>query len=233
MERLEVVDSSGDSDEDSALFERDSALGEQCGSVADFVKGTTAKVANLPQNKRSEVSLENPQSSHSPTAKPAKRCKAKPQQVSLVIPRILEEENRATSEKPADIENQPQSKKVDSRDNAHSLSLRDTALAVAWQSIQKYTNPLESIFSHNAANIMDRHAAHAARDDRKNAASKKVDSSDNAHLSSLRALLCKAWQSIQKSAILLESSFENNPANAPKVDSRFAGLESTLEKINA
>ncbi|WP_034577809.1 hypothetical protein [Helicobacter canis] len=45
-------------------------MGEQCGSVADFVKGTTTKVANLPQN---------PQSSHSPTA----------------IPRILEEENRA------------------------------------------------------------------------------------------------------------------------------------------
>ncbi len=58
LERLEVVDSSGDS-------AGDSALGEQCGSVADFVKGTTAKVANLPQNKRSEVSLENPQSSHS------------------------------------------------------------------------------------------------------------------------------------------------------------------------
>ena len=48
----------------------DSVLGEQCGSVANFVKGTTAKVANLPQSL---------QSSHSPTA----------------IPRILEEENRA------------------------------------------------------------------------------------------------------------------------------------------
>ena len=48
----------------------DSVLGEQCGSVADFVKGTTAKVANLPQN---------PQSSHSPTA----------------TPRILEEESQA------------------------------------------------------------------------------------------------------------------------------------------
>ena len=37
----------------------DSALGEQCGSVANFVKGTTDKVANLPQSL---------QSSHSPTA---------------------------------------------------------------------------------------------------------------------------------------------------------------------
>ena len=65
----------------------DSALGRQCGSVADFlkkhrlsasgipcfVKGTTAKVANLPQN---------PQSSHSPTA----------------TPRILEKDNRASCE---------------------------------------------------------------------------------------------------------------------------------------
>lgn len=73
---------------DGALFAQvvreDSALGEQCGSVADFAKGTTAKVANLPQN---EVSLENPQSSHSPTA-------------NL---RILEEENRGGFEKSASL----------------------------------------------------------------------------------------------------------------------------------
>ncbi|WP_051400929.1 carbamoyltransferase [Helicobacter canis] len=50
----------------------DSVLGEQCGSVADFVKGTTAKVANLPQF------LQSP---HSPTA----------------IPRIREEENQSSS----------------------------------------------------------------------------------------------------------------------------------------
>ncbi|KAA8710303.1 glycosyltransferase family 8 protein [Helicobacter canis] len=41
--------------------DKDSALGEQCGSVANFVKGTTTKVANLPQSL---------QSSHSPTATP-------------------------------------------------------------------------------------------------------------------------------------------------------------------
>ena len=41
--------------------QKDSALGEQCGSVADFVKGTDRESANLPQN---------PQSSHSPTATP-------------------------------------------------------------------------------------------------------------------------------------------------------------------
>ena len=51
----------------------DSALGEQCGSVAPFAEGTNAKFANLPQKA---------QSSHSPTA----------------IPRILEEEKGAECE---------------------------------------------------------------------------------------------------------------------------------------
>ena len=46
---------------ESSLTNRDSALGEQCGSVAKIVKGTTTKVANLPQFL---------QSSHSPTASP-------------------------------------------------------------------------------------------------------------------------------------------------------------------
>ena len=56
----------------------DSVLGEQCGSVANFVKGTTAKVANLPQSL---------QSSHSPTA----------------IPRILEE-SQAENETQTELE---------------------------------------------------------------------------------------------------------------------------------
>ena len=143
LERLEVVDSSGD----STFGERDSALGNHSGDFVNF-RGTADLESSSPLK---------------PTKSPTS---------NTAIPRILEEENRTTSEKPADIENQPQSKKADSSDNAHSLSLRDTAPAAA-------------------------------------------------------------WQSTQKSAILLESSFENNPANAPKVDSRFAGLESTLEKINA
>ena len=54
----------------------DSALGEQCGSVAPFAEGTNAKFANLPQKA---------QSSHSPTA----------------IPRILKEDNQTECEKPA------------------------------------------------------------------------------------------------------------------------------------
>ncbi|KAA8707803.1 DUF1792 domain-containing protein [Helicobacter canis] len=73
-------------------------MGEQCGSVAKIVKGTTAKVANLPQFL---------QSSHSPTA----------------TPRILGDTGQTELE----------SKKLDSS----SPSLRDTALAVAWQSISQ------------------------------------------------------------------------------------------------
>ena len=83
---------------ESSLTNRDSALGEQCGSVAKIVKGTTAKVANLPQFL---------QSSHSPTA----------------TPRILGDTGQTELE----------SKKLDSS----SPSLRDTALAVAWQSISQ------------------------------------------------------------------------------------------------
>ena len=56
----------------------DSALGEQCGSVADFVKGANAKIAKLPQN---------PQSSHSPTA----------------IPRILKEDNQGDFKQSASL----------------------------------------------------------------------------------------------------------------------------------
>ena len=81
---------------------RDSALGEQCGSVADFVKGTTAKVANLPQN---------PQSNHSPTA----------------IPRILEEENQAGSETQTELEsNFLDSSSPSLRDTAPAVARQST-----------------------------------------------------------------------------------------------------------
>lgn len=59
---------------DLAFSKGDSVLGRQCGSVANFVKGTTAKVANLPQSL---------QRSHSPTA----------------TLRILEEDDRTLCEK--------------------------------------------------------------------------------------------------------------------------------------
>ena len=75
-----------------ALFSsvvQDSALGEQCGSVADFAKGTTDKVANLSQN---------PQSSHSPTAKQATAVQGEAEAGFFRNLRILEAENRGESE---------------------------------------------------------------------------------------------------------------------------------------
>ena len=73
----------------------DSALGEQCGSVADFVKGTNAKFANLPQN---------PQSSHSTTA-------------NL---RILEEEKQAGRENAISLESTfDKNAKIDSKTAAN------------------------------------------------------------------------------------------------------------------
>ena len=62
------------------MSRRDSVLGGQCDSVADFLKGTNAKFANL---------CENPQSSHSPTAL------VRSTSPYLQIPRILEEEKQA------------------------------------------------------------------------------------------------------------------------------------------
>ena len=120
-----------------ALFVWDLVLGEQFDKVENFtketsptasgipcfVKGTTAKVANLPQNEQSEVSLENFQNLQSPTA----------------IPRILEEDKRAGRENSA--------QNLESTfDNTLQSSLQDTAEAVAWQS----TQPAQMDSSNNA-----------------------------------------------------------------------------------
>ena len=152
---------------ESTFCDGDSVLGEQCGSVANFVKGTTTKVANLPQSL---------QSSHSPTA----------------TPRILEEDNRGGFEKSAKNQNQPQSKKVDSSNEAFSSSF-GSAIA-ARQSIQTKTQNLESTFENNAEQIqktqkkdssneaMDCHATatQCLAMTENNAASEKVDSRKNA-----------------------------------------------------
>ena len=62
----------------------DSALGRHFADFGDF-----RATADL----KSSSTLKSPKNYKSPTAKQAKRCKAQPQQVSLVIPRILEEES--------------------------------------------------------------------------------------------------------------------------------------------
>ena len=79
-------------------------------SFENFVKGTTAKVANLPQNEQSEVSLENFQSLQSPTA----------------IPRILEEESQAECKTSCreQVELESTFEKVDSSPKAESPQAR-------------------------------------------------------------------------------------------------------------
>ena len=85
------------------------------------------------------------------------------------------------------------SKSPDFKENAYLSSLRDTAPAVAWQSTQTKTQNLESIFENATADtqkadssndysasaeLVDCHADKSARNDTKNATSKKVDSRD-------------------------------------------------------
>ena len=112
---------------ESSFAKKDSASGEQCGSVAKIVKGTNAKFANLPQFL---------QSYHSPTA-------------NL---RILEEEKQAQSK------------------NAPAPSSR-----VVCQHGAAIHNPQNA-----KMDSMDCHADKSARNDGKNAASKKVDSRNEA-----------------------------------------------------
>ena len=118
---------------------KDSALGEQCGSVANFVKGTTAKVANLPQSL---------QSSHSPTA----------------TPRIPEEEKQAKSKNKTGLESNfldsssPSSraaqsgvaihKKVDSTSEAQNLKMpaKDSRI---------FDKNAQNVFSQNATRRQD------------------------------------------------------------------------------
>lgn len=77
-----------DSSLESTFSKKDSASGEQCGSVAKIAKGTTAKFANLPQFL---------QSSHSPTAKPAIAVQGEAAAGFFRNLRILEEEKQAQS----------------------------------------------------------------------------------------------------------------------------------------
>ena len=72
----------------------DSALGEQCGSVAPFAEGTNAKFANLPQKA---------QSSHSTTAKQAIAVQGVAEAGFFRNLRILEEDKQAGCENPTQI----------------------------------------------------------------------------------------------------------------------------------
>ena len=125
------------------------------------------------------------QSYHSPTAKQATAVQGEAEAGFFRTPRIFEEEIQAKCEKTTDIQ------KVDSRGNALLSSLRENPQGFSWQSIQTKTQNLESTFESPTANQkqsqskkvdsrekVDCHAAAAAaaRNDRKIAASEKVDS---------------------------------------------------------
>ncbi|ETD27187.1 ribosomal protection-like ABC-F family protein [Helicobacter canis] len=127
---------------ESSLTSRDSVLGEQCGSVAKIVKGTTAKVANLPQFL---------QSSHSPTASP----------------RILEENQsslRAVSAKQSTLESSAQvdsrgdysacAESVDCHDFDKSKSRNDDENAQIPNKLAK-----DSRINKNAQNVFSQNAA--------------------------------------------------------------------------
>ena len=114
---------------ESTFSKKDSASGEQCGSVAKIVKGTNAKFANLPQFL---------QSYHSPTA-------------NL---RILEEEKQAQSK------------------NTPTPSLRGSG--------DSHNEAIHKKQADSSVDSMDCHADKSARNDGKNAASKKVDSRNEA-----------------------------------------------------
>ena len=146
-------------DKDSACV-RDSALGRHSADFGDLEATADLKSSSAPKS---------PKSYESPTANP----------------RILEDNQggftKQAENKTTASEKSAESKKVDSSDNTFLSSLQ--ADLSAWQSTQKSTTPLESTFSHNAAQThkadskekMDCHAAIAARND-----SKKADSRENA-----------------------------------------------------
>ncbi|STO96589.1 hypothetical protein [Helicobacter canis] len=107
-------------------------------------------------------------------------------------PRIFEEENGVECEKSRREQLFLESTFSKSPDS--SSAILESKSGTETQ-ITKNAQPLESTFSQSH------------------------DSKSNAHFLSLRALHRKAWQSIQKTAQLLESTFENAAADTQKVDS--------------
>ncbi len=93
-------------------------------------------------------------------------------------PRIFGKDSQKKAQKSHREQNYPKNTQShDFKDNAHSPSLRDTALAVAWQSIATKTQPLESTFEKVDSSVDCHAAAHAvSRNDSKNADSNTAKS---------------------------------------------------------
>ena len=138
---------------ESTFSKKNSASGEQCGSIARYGKGTNGKFANL---------YHNAQSSHSPTAKPAIAVQGVTEAGFFRNLRILEE-------KQAQSKNTLSSRAVCQHGVAIHINNAQKAQSIA--SLEKVDSTFET---------MDCHADKSARNDGKNATSKKVDSRNEA-----------------------------------------------------
>ena len=160
--------------------QRDSVLGEQCGSVGVFAEGTTAKVANLPQKRQSSL-------------------------VPTATPRILEEDKQ----------------------NAQESSSRADEVGVA---IHKSTQ-VDSRGDYSAiAESMDCHATAtaAARNDRRNATSQKVDSSNEAQNLANSAQDSRILESKDSNVFFQNAEILNTPQTQLNLDSSKSHSDSKI-----
>ncbi len=131
---------------DSALFGGDSACGLESRISSPRCVDRHPSLISLRglKNHDSSTTILESQSGFTKQTQPLESTFESP----TAIPRILEEEIQAECEKSAKNQNQPQSKKVDSSNEAFSSSLR--ADLSARQSTQTKTQILESTFDTNA-----------------------------------------------------------------------------------
>ena len=184
---------------DLVLFGGDSALRDKSGVSARALQLHTPSMrpcARLKspdfssQNKRSGASVSSQVSleileSHSGFTKQVQPLESTFESPTAT-PRILEEEKRT------------ENKKVDSSSNAYFLSLR-ALLRKAWQSIQKYTNPLESTFEKTAQKAQEIQTL------------QKADSSDTPIFATAKTMDCHA------TATQCLAMTENNATSENKV----------------
>ena len=105
------------------------------------------------------------------------------------------------------------------RDKAGSLRLAASIDAPVLSPCSPLHNPAFSSQALESQNGFTKQAENKTTASEKSAESQKVDSSNEAFLSSLRADL-SAWQSTQKSTTPLESTFSHNTAQTHKADSK-------------
>ncbi|MDL0079456.1 glycosyltransferase family 9 protein [Helicobacter zhangjianzhongii] len=144
---------------------RDSALRDKSGISARALQLHTPSMRPCARLKNPDFSSQNLES-HSGFTKQVQPLESTFESPTAT-PRILEEEKRT------------ENKKVDSSSNAYFLSLR-ALLRKAWQSIQKYTNPLESTFEKTAQKAQEIQTL------------QKADSSDTPIFATAKTMDCHA-----------------------------------------